>query len=1759
MKKIKLKRIISSLLTVAMLLSCVANVSAFEYNDGVLVGGLDQTDDKQIPTLSLELFKVGDDWEDTYGDNKGKLVALNGSEPISTTTSDIITNMNSDGKFIVGIVAHNFDNFTGVSTTGFRQAAIGVAYDPNYLQLEPSTVCLDEFGDINDTYGMLYSQRTGSVDKNWRFGSYFQAAVSVKDIKPEAGLANNITDNAAIVIQPFNNGTRRYKMGNKVYMGFIEFKLIKNDEDDSRPSIISFSKSGEDLNMTFAESESYTYNSTIKNLANYLALDTKEVDFFGSGMPKLERLTYNDTVYTSIPDQYIGETFNPNRNLIDNLLKLTAYNNDGNAVTPGLTFQTDGVSFVVLPDEDSKNEDYWKGLANDVDALKEQSGAIVFAGKQMPTVTGANWPADSTKHLYAVYENSTGKAAVYINSFRVKKDKITNVELHQGNTLFGDTGHTYFASESILGVLTRESEKLEVHLKYDDTAKGEDVVVYEAASGSDPADSFTKKGIALFVVNKDGVLEKVPSNQKTFADYIADMDAEDLSLDFYVGVDETERVLAGKTPAAVAGDDSLKNLITEKITAKIQKKQMVILTFDDGNGKALAPSYFSYATEGTHVDNKNTRIFNVGDGYVQVYFTDKDEQHPEAPVKFGNLSAEDLKDYTIYAEAKGASTSDRFTNSNGQIELKSGVTEITDEMIGRDVYIVPTKNPSNDPKKPYKIGTLTKRAISIAEADLGTDGYPVSGQPHAAKHGQTLDEFEMTIDVVFDNGDTVTLTVEDFIKEGGELQIDGKPIDADELLTREMNGKVIDFVYKEKTIGSSLPLGIDKKVLKVTADASGVTISKTYNNSPAVDADDTAALNGTLALVVADDNKIATEDEALYAKVDLGGLTFEYEDKTADPEKPVSYKGTVLAVATDAEGSAEAVAAINNKYDFVLDDGVFTSLKGAIIAKPITVTSLDVPWVYVKDYENKKKVVPEEELTPAKADGIYEDDTVKLTYQYEYTNIDAASKTAPVTITWEGEGLGLSGTDSRNYEIVDITVATGEVRNKNIKELEVTGLADNNTYTYPNNKLDLGALKVKIIYEGMTPEEIAAAPALTMEQFLTDGGSVKLGDAAITIDDLGVKTLAYGTVDLVFNYENDGTKAPELPEKLIVKKKQIKLSDIDFTIEKDWDGVKKSESKDYDNWYNFVEDPNEEGDNIGITFTVEFENTDASDTKTKADITELTITGDGKDNYEIVDEDGNPVTSTVDEALIKKKATDKPDTPVNKPKENVDSTKSNVEIDPSTNHIVVTPPDDEYEYQFSFDGGEWSDSPESGDLAQGKDVTVRVRRKPIDNNHDYSEPSDALTVKTFKNYVEVYKTKTDPATGNKLGSGYTNETTVNSDAEVHAVLVDGKPSGFKAYYTDQAGTEKIEYPYTLGEKTVLFMTKTSGGGSSGPGITITFDPSSYEGYVGDTITLNPTITGSTSKPTWKSSNESLATVDENGKVTLLKEGQVKITATVNGVMKSVVVTIKPAPVVTPVPTDKPLINDEYTKPYASGYEDGSFRPDNNITRAELAAMIARLINGDDIPATYSSSFFDVPADIWYNKYVGYLEAYNVLSGYEDGSFRPENPVTRGEICAVITRAQRYDLISVDGMFTDVTAADWAKDYITTLARLSIVTGYVDGSFLPYGQLTRAEAVTMINNVLAPSTPVVTFNPFDIAGHWAEANIILAVNERKLNSPSVPESQPEDATEPEGVVDTTVVDGEDNTEVADGETANDENAEDGETEDAADGSEETPAE
>lgn len=157
--------------------------------------------------------------------------------------------------------------------------------------------------------------------------------------------------------------------------------------------------------------------------------------------------------------------------------------------------------------------------------------------------------------------------------------------------------------------------------------------------------------------------------------------------------------------------------------------------------------------------------------------------------------------------------------------------------------------------------------------------------------------------------------------------------------------------------------------------------------------------------------------------------------------------------------------------------------------------------------------------------------------------------------------------------------------------------------------------------------------------------------------------------------------------------------------------------------------------------------------------------------------------------------------------------------------------------------------------------------------------------------------------------------------------------------------------------------------------------------------------------------------------------------------------------------DKPLLVEDYMSiSYISGYSDNTFRPDSYITRAEAAVIFGRIV----VSGSGITTFNDI--DMWAKDYIRQLADTGLIKGYADGSFRPNKAITRAEFSVILTKMLGVNIVEGDGGFTDTTE-HWAKGYIHTLETLGIISGYKDGSFRPDAQVTRAEAVVMINRAL----------------------------------------------------------------------------------------------
>ena len=204
------------------------------------------------------------------------------------------------------------------------------------------------------------------------------------------------------------------------------------------------------------------------------------------------------------------------------------------------------------------------------------------------------------------------------------------------------------------------------------------------------------------------------------------------------------------------------------------------------------------------------------------------------------------------------------------------------------------------------------------------------------------------------------------------------------------------------------------------------------------------------------------------------------------------------------------------------------------------------------------------------------------------------------------------------------------------------------------------------------------------------------------------------------------------------------------------------------------------------------------------------------------------------------------------------------------------------------------------------------------------------------------------------------------------------------------------------------------------------------------------------------------------------------------------------------------------KAYIVGYEDGTFQPDGDMTRAEAAAIFARMISeekGEKISGNHS--FTDVSENAWYADYIGYLAKYDIIKGYEDGTFKPDAPVTRAEFTAMTVRY--YDLFhdvkypANTTKYPDVSGSYWAVKDISYATNAKWLNGYADGSFKPDTNITRAEVVTVVNRMTGRTADkeyindnlsvLNKFTDLKNNAHWAYYDIMEAANTHKAVSNS----------------------------------------------------------
>ncbi len=188
--------------------------------------------------------------------------------------------------------------------------------------------------------------------------------------------------------------------------------------------------------------------------------------------------------------------------------------------------------------------------------------------------------------------------------------------------------------------------------------------------------------------------------------------------------------------------------------------------------------------------------------------------------------------------------------------------------------------------------------------------------------------------------------------------------------------------------------------------------------------------------------------------------------------------------------------------------------------------------------------------------------------------------------------------------------------------------------------------------------------------------------------------------------------------------------------------------------------------------------------------------------------------------------------------------------------------------------------------------------------------------------------------------------------------------------------------------------------------------------------------------------------------------------------------------------------------YMKGYPDLTFGPDRNMTRAEVTMMFARLLKDrPEANKVYAMPYSDVTKADWYAYAVSYMTENKLIMGYPDGTFKPNSPISRAEFAAI---ASRFDQLKpgLSLPFNDVKAGHWAYDVIASAADKGWVNGYPDGSFKPENKITRAEVVSTTNRMLnryadlafakAHKTELAPMRDMD-EGHWAYGAAVEAMN------------------------------------------------------------------
>ena len=365
------------------------------------------------------------------------------------------------------------------------------------------------------------------------------------------------------------------------------------------------------------------------------------------------------------------------------------------------------------------------------------------------------------------------------------------------------------------------------------------------------------------------------------------------------------------------------------------------------------------------------------------------------------------------------------------------------------------------------------------------------------------------------------------------------------------------------------------------------------------------------------------------------------------------------------------------------------------------------------------------------------------------------------------------------------------------------------------------------------------------------------------------------------------------------------------------------------------------------------------------------------------------------------------------------------------------------------------------------------------NSGEYLYDGTAKTVSGFKNLTFVVEGNTYTV------EGLTAEAT-QTNAGTYAVAVTGS-----AVVKDVAGNDvTAQFEVTTVGGTLVINRATA---------TVTVDANQQKSFGEADPVLSATVTGLVEGDS--ASLISYTLTRESGE----NVGNYTITATGDAVQGNYNVVYVNG--VFRITSGALTLNNEDHMCYMQGYPDGTFMPEKNMTRSEVAVMFCRLLNNSmSIETDAESIFTDVNEGDWYYEEVCFMAEHGILKGYPDGTFRPWDPITRAEFATICTRfdvaRQSEGAVLAEG-FPDVTTRDWFYNYVMTAAGNGWVGGFPDGNFKPNDYITRSQVVTVVNRVLervadeayidnAVASGAVDFRTYiDVEDNWAYYNIYEA--------------------------------------------------------------------